>query len=368
MKILIVANSYWNLYNFRKEFIFTLQKSGIDVSLLAPKDEKFSKFFSKESIPCHNLFYSNLKINFFFNLFTLINLYFKIRKVQPDKIIVFTIKINILVSLICFFSEFKLINNITGLGSSMINSKFMKFIVLSLLKFSLKKSSMILFQNNDDKNFFIENNIVNENKTKVIRYFGVNINKYKYSPLPDRDKGLTFIYFGRLIKDKGIFELVDAIKIVKKTYPKTKFKIIGDIDYNNPGYIKKELINEWKNKKLFELNKFQIDISKIIQTSDCVILPSYREGLPKSILESLSIGRPAIVTNVPGCRDLIIDNFNGLICEPKSAKNLSIKILQYINLNKKVRNKMSINARNSVIKDFNSDNIILEYINIIRSI
>ena len=84
---------------------------------------------------------------------------------------------------------------------------------------------MIFFQNNDDKNFFIENNIVNENKTKVIRYFGVNINKYKYSPLPDRDKDLTFIYFGRLIKDKGIFELVDAIKIVKKTYPKLNLRL-----------------------------------------------------------------------------------------------------------------------------------------------
>tara|TARA_X000000368_G_C22882442_1_gene645924 strand:- start:39 stop:875 length:837 start_codon:yes stop_codon:yes gene_type:complete len=275
-------------------------------------------------------------------------------------------KINIFFSLISIFFKFKVINNITGIGTSLINSKFQKMLVINLLKIAFMRSNLVFFQNNEDKNFFIQNKIITSNKSIVLKYFGVDVLKYKFSPLIFKDfKNLNFLYFGRIIKDKGIFELIEAIKLVKKKFPKSKFTILGKIDYNNPGFIDQRLVDQWANSNLIIYHNFTNNPLKFINDADCVILPSYREGLPKSLLESLAVGRPVITTNVPGCNELIRENFNGFLCNPKDVNSLFEKIIGFINLPFQEKKEMSENASFFIEQNFKSKSIIDKYIDVL---
>ncbi|MDC1047581.1 glycosyltransferase family 4 protein [Alphaproteobacteria bacterium] len=367
MKILISANSFWNFYNFRKDFIFELKKRNHQIVLIAPKDNFYFNYFKSEKISCEIINYKNKTYNPLINILTLFQIFYKLQKIKPDILINFTMKINILFSLTSFFFKFKVINNITGIGTSMINSKFQKILVINLLKISFKKSNLVFFQNNEDKKFFIENKIITNKKSIVLKYFGVNVIKYKFSPLIFKDfKNLNFLFFGRIIKDKGIFELIEAIKLVKKKFPESQFTIVGQIDYNNPGFIDQRLIDEWVNKNIINYHKFTNTPEKFIKDADCIILPSYREGLPKSLLESQAIGRPVIATNVPGCNDLIKENFNGFLCKPKNAISLFEKIIDFINLPFEKKRQMSENAYNFIDQNYKSRSIINKYINVLN--
>jgi len=366
MKILISANSYWNLYNFRKDFIFELKKRNHQIILIAPKDNFYFNHFKSKQIDCEIISYKNKTYNPITNFLTLFQIFFKLKKIKPDILINFTMKINIFFSLIAIFFKFKVINNITGVGTSLINSKFQKMLVINLLKISFMRSNLVFFQNTEDKNFFIQNRIITSNKSIVLKYFGVDVLKYKFSPLVFKDfKKLNFLYFGRIIKDKGIFELIEAIKLVKKKFPESKFTILGKIDYNNPGFIDQNLVDQWVKSNLIIYHNFTNNPLQFINDADCVILPSYREGMPKSLLESMSVGRPVITTNVPGCNELISDNYNGFLCKPKEANSLYEKILSFINLPFEKKKQMSENASFFIKENFKSKSIINKYIDVL---
>ena len=367
MKILISANSYWNLYNFRKDFIFELKKRNHEVILIAPKDNYYFNHFKKENIICESIKYKNKSYNPIINIYTFLQIFLKLQKIKPDILINFTMKINILFSINSFFFKYKLINNITGIGSSLINNKLQKIAVLYLLKIAFKRSNKVFFQNLEDKKFFIENKIITSNKAIILKYFGVDTFKYKFSPLQFLDnKKIHFLYFGRIIKDKGIFELIEAIKLVKKQYPYCIFTFLGQIDYNNPGFIDQKKIDEWVNQNLILYYKFTKNPIEFIKNADCVILPSYREGLPKSLLESQAIGRPVIASNVPGCNDLVKNNFNGYLCNSKNINSLFEKIVDFINLPNHKKLKMSQNAHKYINENFKSRSIINKYIDVLE--
>ena len=366
MKILISANSFWNLYNFRNEFIFELKKRNHEVILIAPRDNFYLNYFKREKIICETINYKNKSYNPIKNFLTFLQIFYKLNKIKPDIVINFTMKINILFSLASILFKFKTINNITGIGTSMINSKFLKNIVIMLLKISFKRSKLVFFQNFEDRNYFIENKIIPTNKTVVLKYFGININKFNFFPLKNKKiEQLNFLYFGRIIKDKGIYELIDAIKLVKAKFPMVQFTLLGQIDYNNPGYIAQNTIDKWVKNDLIKYHHFINNPKKFIIESDCIILPSYREGLPKSVMESLSIGRPVIASNVPGCVDLIKDEFNGFLFKPRDPFSLFEKIITFIKFSDDEKRKMSENSRNFIVKNLKSKSIINKYIDVL---
>ena len=171
----------------------------------------------------------------------------------------------------------------------------------------------------------------------------------------------------RLIKDKGIYEYIEASQIINEKYNNIEFKLIGNIDYNNPSSIKKnELDNLIKDSKIIYKN-FQDNIYEEINKSDCIILPSYREGLPRTLLEAGILKKPAITSNVPGCRDVIDHNYNGLICEPKNALDLANKIENFINMKESNLKQMGMNAFKNVLNKFDEKIILNHYIDVINN-
>ncbi len=360
--IIISANTSWNIYNFRINLVKYLLNEGFKLKILVPENDKYSK--ALESIGC-KIFLLNLEprkksIFEFLNLLTKYIYFFY--KIKPSYYLSFTIKPNLIGTLSSIFFKVKVINNITGLGSVFIQKNIItKIIIIFLYKIIFLKSKTVFFQNKSDLFYFVNNKIINKNKAALIPGSGINYKFYEYrEPKTKQNKNYNFLYFGRVISEKGILELFSAIKIVKKKFKNLSFTIIGNTDVNDKKY---NLITEniRNSKNLFIYKKYTENIIQHIRYADCVILPSYREGLPRSLLESASCGVPIMASNVPGCNDIIINNETGILFNVKDDLDIADKINYFININHEKKIKITKNARNKIEKEFDENLIIKNY-------
>lgn len=360
-KIIIVSNSFWNIFNFRLNLALTLKKK-YKVILIAPFDQ-YTEKLKKLGFACYNVSIDRKSISIFKDIY-IIFIYFKLfSKIRPSVILSFTIKPNIYASLVSYFLKIKIINNISGLGTTFIKKNLLTFIVIQLYKLTIKKSFKVFFQNIDDKNYFIENKITTKNNSLLIPGSGIDLEKYKFIR-PIINNEINFLYLGRLILDKGLFELFEVIKRIKPKYDNVQFTIIGNIDYSNNTYIRKEVIDYLLKEKLINYLNFQDDTINYISKCSCFILPSYREGLSRSLLEAASIGRPMIASNVPGCKELVIDDYNGFLCNPRDVDDLEYKIIKFINLKQDQKIQFGINSR-KIANNYDEKIVFKRYLEVI---
>ncbi len=366
-KILIVSNSSWSIYKFRLSLINFLDNNNFDVIACAIHDEEYKKKINKNA-----KFYSfnsnkKFKLKLINEIYIFIKFSILILKIRPSICLFFTAKPNIIFSISSIIFKRKYINNITGLGSIFLKkNKVLKIFFNFLYKISLSRSKYIFFQNNDDYNYFINNKLCKKDISKVIPGSGINTNIKKFYKTKINDGKKYFLCLSRLIRDKGIYEYIEASKIINEKYNNIEFKLIGNIDYNNPSSIKEvDLYNLFKNSKIIYKN-FQENVYDEINKCDCIILPSYREGLSRTLLEAGILKKPAITTNVPGCRDVIYHNYNGLICEPMNAEDLAKKIEIFINMKDSNLKQMGINAFKNVVNKFDEKIILNHYIDVIK--
>ena len=352
-KIVVASNSTWNLYNFRFDLIKELAKKN-KVYILAPKDKYVDKFSNVIFI---NFNFDTRSMSIFKNLIYFFFYIKKLQNIKPDFFLSFTTKPNIIGSLACIYLKINFIPNITGLGTLFLRSFFLFYFSKIILNFIFRYASKIYFHNIEDRNLFCNNNLLLKKKSIVIPGSGVNLKKFSYKKIKKKNF-YTFIYFGRIMKDKGLNELLEAIFFIKRQKLKLKFILVGEIT---------EKALKKKIQKLIKLNylkyyKFTDNIKKYIYKSGCVILPSYREGLPKSIIEAQSMGRPALVSNVEGCRSIIKNSYNGFLFAPRSSQSIVKSIKKFTNLSSKDRMKMSINSFTNAKNKFNNAIIIQQYL------
>ena len=192
---------------------------------------------------------------------------------------------------------------------------------------------------------------------------------YKYTPLIKRNKeNLVFLFLGRIRWDKGIQELIETINLIKKKYLNIKFQLLGQIEKDNPDYVNTKQLNRWIKQDLIEYLGETNDVRNHIANSDCVILLSYREGLPKSLLEGSAMGRPLIATNVPGCKHVVIDTVNGYLCNLKDIQDTYQKILHFINLDFKKKSNMGLQGHLLTNKKFSNSIVINKYLRIFNRV
>ena len=304
MKILLTSNSCWNIYNFRKNFIVKLIKQGLEVVIVAQKDIYANKL---QDLGCsfYNLKIKSNKISIIYDLL-LIYQYFKILKYEnPNYIFSFTTKPNLYCSLVARILKFKIVNNITGLGTIFIKFFFLKYFLVILYKFCLKKSYKVFFHNYDDLTYFQRLKIIDHQNYSVIPGSGVDFSRFKFKKIKKKhDNNFVFLYFGRILVEKGINELLSAAKIITKKNKNIKFKILGNVDIDNKSSISKTYLEKLNKEKIIKYIELKDNVEKYIEDCDCVILPSYREGLPKSLLEASAMGRPMLASNVTGCNSV----------------------------------------------------------------
>ena len=289
------------------------------------------------------------------------------RNVNPDVILHYTIKPNIYGSFAASFLNIPVINNVCGLGTSFLNENLVSKIALKLYKWAFRTPKLVYFQNTDDLNFFVKNDLIRKEQTDLLPGSGINLERFK--PLkPASSRKFSFLLVSRLILDKGIVEYVDAINILKSRGVDAEFNLLGSKDPKHRRGISEQIINKWVSNQSINYLGATDDVRPYLQDSHCVVLPSYREGTPKSLIEAASSQRPIVATNVAGCNNIVQNGVNGLLCKPKDARDLADKMEEILNLNHEVREAMGKKGRKIVEERFNEDIIIEKYMSEVQKI
>ena len=260
------------------------------------------------------------------------------------------------------------INNIAGLGTLFIKQNFITKIAKWLYKFSQKRASKVFFQNNDDFKIFVDEKLVEKNKCDILPGSGVDINKFM--PIEKDEDGIfRFLIVSRMLWAKGIEEYVEAAKIINKKYNNIEFQLLGHLDVDSPTAISKEQMDIWVNEGIVNYLGISDNVKYEISKVDCMVLPSYyREGTPRSLLESASMEKPIITTDNVGCRDVVDDGINGYLCEIKNAKDLASKMEMMISMTSDKRKDMGKSGRKKIVKEFDEKIVIKKYLQSIKEI
>lgn len=366
-KIVIASNTVWSLVNFRSNMIRALLSLGYDVVAVAPPDKYLPKL---QALGCryHPLPMDRRSINILNDL----ALIFKILKLfiveKPDIYMPYTIKPNIYGALIARMLKIPTINNITGLGTVFDKVNWIRFIVRKLYKVSLEKSHRVFFQNEDDKKFFIQENLVSPESAYRIPGSGVDTSRFKMLQVYNQ-KSFRFLMVARMIWEKGVREYIEAIRMVKKEYAGIEFWLLGYIESQGQGNISKYQIDQWVAEGVIHYLGVSDDIRVEFSQVNCVVLPSYyREGVPRSLLEASAMGLPIITTDSVGCRDIVDDGINGFLCRPRDVNDLAAKMIRMLNLSGKERARMGFLGAEKVKREFDEKIVIDEYLKLIAQL
>ena len=333
MKILILAGYTPSLINFRLQLLKEFLKKGADVIACAPEYHKPTiSQLNKLGIHFTQVNIDVTSMNPIKDLIVLVKLILLLQKEKPDVIFSYTIKPVIYGSIAARITNIpNIVSLITGLGfssgSATTRQKIANEVSRFLYKISLKVNSVIFFQNPDDRLFFIKNNLLN-NKAVIVNGSGVDLVKFSFKPIL-KNKTLNFLLIARLIRDKGIFEYVEAAKKIHKSYPKIKFNLLGYF-YDTPNAISKQVVEQWNSEGIINYLGETLDVRPYLRDCHVFILPSYREGTPRSVLEAMATGRAIITTDVPGCRETVIDGQNGFLVKDHDSDSLAQAILKFI--------------------------------------
>jgi len=365
--ILIIANCTWYLYNFRKELLEELNNKGYKLILLSTVD-KYSHFLEKYFLKVNKLFLVRGSENLFLEFLTLINIFYCHLKYRPILVHNFTIKPSIYGGIVGRFLGTKIVlNHITGLGPSFFSNRKKINILNKILKPFYKyafnnKNSINIFHNKEDRDTFIKRKISSKEKTKIIKGSGVDTDYFIQPRLKKKfNKNIQVLFPARILKEKGIIELISACKELWENNYQFTLNVAGHIDRQNNSCLSEDYLKILNNKNINFLGKSDnmLDIYKKI---DIVVLPSWREGLSKSLLEASSMSIPIITTDVAGCRDIIRQRFSGLLVPPKNKESLK-NAIKYLLNNQDLSLNYGRNARDNVVKKFTTkiiNNKILE--------
>jgi glycosyltransferase involved in cell wall biosynthesis len=359
MRILVLANFGMGLYNFRKELLEELIRNNNEVYISLPNDEYIPKL---KKLGCTFVdTYLDRRGKNPLKDFKLLLKYVKIIKdIKPDIVLTYTIKPNIYGGIACALTNTPYITNITGLGTAIENKGLMQKITLMLYKLGLKKTSCVFFQNEHNRKFFIKNRIA-KSKTRLIPGSGVNLEQYKLEEYPISDEIVRFLFIGRIMKAKGIEELLEAAKLVKQKYPNVQFDLVGGTEEN---YNQK--IDELEKLDIIKHHGQQSDVHSFIKKSHATILPSYHEGLANVLLESASSGRPVLASRVSGCIETFEDGMTGFGFEARNVESLVKAILKFINLSWQQKRAMGMAGRKKMENDFDRNKVIKAYLHEIK--
>ena len=364
--ILICANIAWNIVNFRLPLIVALRAEGYRVAILT-KFDGYEKELAGLVDDIHPLNLSRKGLNPFKEMMTFLSIARCLIVTRPKVYLGFTIKPVIYGGLLCRVIKIKNVLTITGLGTAFLSRGLLHKIVVMLYGVALKRADSIFFQNYDDLKLFTALRIGTCDKMSVTSGSGIDLCQYQHTKW-QINKNINFLFVGRVIYDKGIRELIEAIKLVINKYENISFSLLGPLDFESRSVVSLSEIHEWEASGLIRYLGKTDDVKKFIVNSDCVLLPSYREGLPRVLLEAGACYKPSIVSDVPGCRAVIKHGVNGFLCAPRDHLDLASKIEDFIGLSHFERRRLGMNSRKMVEENFDASKVCDQYVDSIEAI
>lgn len=371
MKLFYVCNIDTFFISHRLPLAIRAIEQGYDVTLISAKKDK-SNILSSYGIRHIEFPFERAGTNPFHEFRCILKLYKIYRKYKPDIIHHITLKACLLGSLAAKASKNKhVVNAISGFGYSFTgsNAKFVRTIILHLIKIAFKSNTFtFILQNPDDFNYIKSLRIVPENNVFLIKGSGINLETYGYS-LPLEKDHLAILFPARILIDKGVLEFLEAAKTLKKHHLKKRIKFIlaGDCDQDNPSVLKEEILKQYLESGYIDWIGFQDNMYDVYKNADIVVLPSYREGLPKSLIEACAVGRPIITTDVPGCRECVIDGYNGFLIPVKNSNAIATKLFILID-NESLRLQMGKCGREFAEREFSIENVVNKHFEIYNTI
>lgn len=361
-KVLILVNHDVVIYNFRLELVERLLNEGYEVYISSPYGERIDDLVS---LGCK---YVETEINRHglnvFQEWKLLHHYKKIiKQIEPNVILTYTIKPNIYGAIAGRSFNIPVLANITGLGTAVENEGLMQKVSITLYKYAFKDIAKVFFQNKENQQFFVDNNIA-LGKHELLPGSGVNLQHFSLLEYPREDNGIEFVFISRIMKEKGIDQYLDAAKYITKQYPNTKFHVLGfcEEDYEDE-------LHKLHEEGIILYHGMQKDVRKFLKTTHCTVHPTYYpEGMSNVLLESAASGRPIITTDRSGCREIVDDKVNGYVTNLKDSKNLIDSIEKFLTLSYQEKREMGIAGREKVESEFDREIVVDIYKNEINRI
>jgi glycosyltransferase involved in cell wall biosynthesis len=368
MRILLAANSTWNIVNFRMPVIDALLIEGHHITILAPADQYVGHLREIPNLEFESINALDRKsIDLISNIQLVYELFQTYRRLKPDLIIHYTVKPNIFGNIAAWFLGIASICVITGLGYAFLNNGIAQMATRRLYRFSMRKAQEVIFENESDLRLFRKYGYLKAKQGVSVPGCGVDITHFSPREIAkEHDGQVIFTFIGRLLKDKGILEYVEAASLVHERYPNTLFRIVGNLDEDNPAHISPKSLGDWRRLPGVEYLGFSDDIRPLLAETDWVVLPSYREGMSRVLLEALAMARPIITTDTPGCREAVQPGKNGYLIPIKNAKALAIACETAANMSKQEWYAFSMNSRRKAVLEFESSLIGAFYTQIIQ--
>ncbi len=363
MKVAIVLNTSWNIYNFRMNFVRTLVQKGYEVHTIAPID-RYTPLLVKAGCHHHPVRMDSRGINPVKDIALILELRSIYRKLRPDVILHYTIKPNIYGSIAAATLGIPTVNNVCGLGTVFLRKSLWSRIAIQLYRWSFRFPKKVFFQNPDDRDLFVSKQLIAPATADLLPGSGIDLRRFTPAPF-SRNPRFTFLLISRLITDKGIMEYVDAVRRLRAEGVDARFQLLGAIDPKHRRGIPVETIQQWIEEKTVEYLGTTEDVLPFIRSADCVVLPSYREGTPHTLLEAASCGKPIVATDVPGCHQVVEHKHNGLLCRLRDASDLADKMKAMARLDDQALEQLGMNGRSKMESEFDEAVVIGKYLDFI---
>ena len=341
-------------------FVTALLKQGHEVHAIAPHDE-YSRHLVEAGCIYHPVRMDSRGANPIKDSALIVELYMIYRRVRPDIVLHYTIKPNVYGTLAAALLRIPVVNNVCGLGTAFLKQNLVSLFAIALYKISFRFANKVFFQNPEDMKLFLNKRLVSEKAVDILPGSGIDLTRFQPMKF-NRNKKFTFLLISRLITDKGILEYIDAVKRLKAIGIEAKFQLLGAKDPEHKRGIKENVIQEWIDSGTIEYLGTTDDVRTFISGADCIVLPSYREGTPRTLLEAASSAKPIIATNVPGCNNVVVDQVNGLLCRIKDPEDLADKMLAMSTFPDERLKEFGTNGRSRMEEQYDEALVIRKYL------
>ncbi len=364
--IALSSNTAWYLYNFRIGTIRALIERHFRVVIIAPWDE-FSLRLRELGCEVYDIKMDNKGSSPLADVKTFLAYRKMYRTLRPDLALHFTIKPNIYGALAARSVGLHCVNMVSGIGTAFIRESWLTRIVEQLYKLSQSWPHKVFFQNMDDLGMFVERRLVPAEKVERVPGSGVNLTQFVAAP-PANNPALVFLLIARMLRDKGVMEFVEAARLVKARHPQVRFQLLGQLGVANRTAILCEQVEGWVAEGVVEYLGETDNVAPYIANADCIVLPSYREGISRILLEASAMARPIVATDVTGCREVVDDGETGYLCKVKDPVDLADKLERMLSLSCEQRAEMGRKGREKMQHEFDEQIVIRRYLEVIDEI
>ena len=368
MRIAVVSNTCWYLFNFRLNLMRALQAAGHTVVAVAP-DDAYAQRIRDAGIMFEAVPISGGGTHPVRELQSVLRLGAVFRRHQAGLVLSYTPKGNLYSALACIALRIPFLPNVSGLGRAFIRKSLVTQVAKTLYRLTFGRAYRVFFQNLDDMAVFVDGGLVRAGQAERLPGSGVDLSRFAPTPPVNRAaEAPVFLLVARMLWDKGVGEYVEAARSVRALHPGARFQLLGFLDVANPSAIPRTQMEAWVAEGVVEYLGLTDDVRPFLVQAECVVLPSYREGVPRTLLEAAATARPVITTDAPGCRDTVVDGETGFLCRPADAPDLVDKLMRFIAMTPEARQAMGQRGRTFVEQNFDERLVIERYLAVVGQV